>query len=105
MILQESSCSFDSQFVDRYEVLRHEASKYFSTSENCALGLNAFLHRGMLAWMKCWLLSQPAETAGESEKGNSSKFETETRQEIISVMANMVLNHQFGRDEYAESTA
>jgi hypothetical protein len=90
----ESSCFSDSQFVDRYEALRLEASKYFCDSENCGLGLAAFLHRGMLAWMKTWQLCQPTTATREPEGHDIVDVGLGVRQEVVTLLANMILSHQ-----------
>jgi len=90
----ESSCFSEAQFVDRYEALRLEVSKYFCTRENCRLGLAAFLHRGMLAWMKTWQMCQPTTPTREPESGDVVDIDPGVRQEVVTVLANMVLSHQ-----------
>lgn len=89
----ESSYFSDSRFVDRYEALRLEASKYFYDGENCGLGLAAFLHRGMLAWMKTWQLCQPTTATRESEI-DIVNVGMGVRQEVVTLLANMILSHQ-----------
>lgn len=88
------SCFTDSQFVDRYEALRTEASKYFCTRENCGLGLSAFLHRGMLAWMKAWQMCQPTTAAREPDSNDVVDVGPGVRQEVVTVLTNMILSHQ-----------
>ena len=90
----ELTCFSDSQFIDRYEALRAEASKYFYTKENCGLGLSAFLHRGMLAWMKTWQLCQPTAANRESESHEVVDVGLGVRQEVVMVLTNMILSHQ-----------
>lgn len=93
-VQRKSLCFSDSQFIDRYEALRQEASKYFCTRENCGLGLAAFLHRGMLAWMKTWQLCQPTTPARDPDGGDVVDIDPGIKQEVVTVLANMVLSHQ-----------
>jgi hypothetical protein len=90
----EFSCFSDSQFIDRYEALRLEASKYFCSRENCGLGLAAFLHRGMLAWMKTWQLYQSTAVVRNPEDHDVVEVDRGVRQEVVTVLTNMILSHQ-----------
>jgi hypothetical protein len=84
------------QWNVRYEQLREQAMKP-STGQHGKWGLLLFLRHGLVAWMRAWpQTSSPErrEEATRNEPEERMRFSTGVRDEVISVLVNMVLHKQ-----------
>lgn len=83
-----------AQWTARYEQLRQQAIEH-GYGGTC-WGLTLFLRRGLVAWMRAWPLtpsSEPErEEASPEELKHRVRFSSELRDEIVSVLIDMVLH-------------
>jgi len=81
----------------RYEHLREQVLNP-SAAQHSKWGLLLFLQRGLVAWMRAWPQTSAPEPRREKatpeEPEQRMRFSAELRDEVVSVLVNMVLRKQ-----------
>lgn len=85
-------------FVALYEKLRTQALNGIARDAQYGLGLNLFIQRGMVVWMKSWCGRKPKATITETDQLNNTEqlYPLSLHSEIVTVLVNMTMCHQKG---------
>jgi hypothetical protein len=83
------------EIKERYEALREDVINRRKSSHKWGLAL--FIHRGMMGWMKAWLIYTPQAKCLDSEPSyKEENVSQDIRGSIVIALANMILSGRMG---------